>query len=198
MNTNEIQANKFLTWINKHYQEQKNKLIAFCNDKHYTFNEDIFCDTYLKVYEKIYKYGIKDDTDKGFENYMFIAFKINTLREGQYSRNARRDDNVVNLGAHYEAYLKSKLTSEEKLLSDLKKDFSTLYLMKVIEDNFDNESFYLFRVKTFSNMTYKELAEYTGLKGVRQKVVDCKNYLKQHVTKEEIDKAFNVFNRNFL
>ena len=47
-------------------------------------------------------------------------------------------------------------------------------------------------------MTYKELAEYTGLTGVRQKVVDCKNYLKHHVTKDEIDKAFNVFQNNYL
>ena len=195
---NQEQAEKYLKWMSENYDAQKQKLLAFCNDKHYTFNEDIFCDTYMKIYDKISKYGIKDCTDKGFDNYTFISFKINTMREGQYSRNARRDDNVVNLGARYEAYLNSQLTHEEKLLADLKKDYSTLYLLKVIEDNFDAETFYLFRLKLFSGLTYKQVSERTNLKGVRQRIVDCKNYLKHHITKDEIDKAFNAFQNNFL
>lgn len=195
---NDEQANKFLKWINDNYDAQKRKLQAFCHDKHYTFDEDIYCDTYLKVYDKIKRTGIADDSEKGFENYLFISFKINTLREAQYSRNSRRDSNVTNIASRYEAYLNSKLTQEEKLLSDLKKDFSTLYLLTKIEDNFDSQSFYLFKLKTFSNMTYKEIAEHTGIKGARQKIIDCKNFLKMHVTKDEIDNAFHVFQANFL
>ena len=195
---NDEQANKFLKWINDNYDAQKRKLQAFCHDKHYTFDEDIYCDTYLKIYYKIKRTGIADDSEKGFENYLFISFKINTLREAQYSRNSRRDSNVTNIASRYEAYLHSKLTQEEKLLSDLKKDFSTLYLLTKIEDNFDSQSFYLFKLKTFSNMTYKEIAEHTGIKGARQKIIDCKNFLKMHVTKDEIDNAFHVFQANFL
>lgn len=190
MNTNETQANKFLTWINQHYQEQKNKLIAFCNDKKYKFDEDIFQDCIVKIYDKILKYSIKDDSDKGFENYMFMAFKINTIRESQYSRNAKRDYNVTNIAVHHEAHLNRKLTCEEKLLHDLFVDYSTLYLLKVIEDNFDAETFYLFRLKTFSGFTYKQVSNFTNMKGVRQRIVDCKAFLKQHVTKEEIRKSF--------
>lgn len=195
---NDEQANKFLKWINDNYDAQKRKLQAFCHDKHYTFDEDIYCDTYLKIYDKIKRTGIADDSEKGFENYLFISFKINTLREAQYSRNSRRDSNVTNIASRYEAYLTSKLTQEEKLLSDLKKDFSTLYLLTKIEDEFDSQSFYLFKLKTFSNMTYKEIAEHTGIKGARQKIIDCKNFLKMHVTKDEIDNAFHVFQANFL
>lgn len=195
---NDEQANKFLKWINDNYDAQKRKLQAFCHDKHYTFDEDIYCDTYLKIYDKIKRTGIADDSEKGFENYLFISFKINTLREAQYSRNSRRDSNVTNIASRYEAYLNGKLTQEEKLLSDLKKDFSTLYLLTKIEDNFDSQSFYLFKLKTFSNMTYKEIAEHTGIKGARQKIIDCKNFLKMHVTKDEIDNAFHVFQANFL
>ena len=195
---NDEQANKFLKWINDNYDAQKRKLQAFCHDKHYTFDEDIYCDTYLKIYDNIKRTGIADDSEKGFENYLFISFKINTLREAQYSRNSRRDSNVTNIASRYEAYLHSKLTQEEKLLSDLKKDFSTLYLLTKIEDEFDSQSFYLFKLKTFSNMTYKEIAEHTGIKGARQKIIDCKNFLKMHVTKDEIDNAFHVFQANFL
>ena len=195
---NDEQANKFLKWINDNYDAQKRKLQAFCHDKHYTFDEDIYCDTYLKIHDKIKRTGIADDSEKGFENYLFISFKINTLREAQYSRNSRRDSNVTNIASRYEAYLNGKLTQEEKLLSDLKKDFSTLYLLTKIEDNFDSQSFYLFKLKTFSNMTYKEIAEHTGIKGARQKIIDCKNFLKMHVTKDDIDNAFHVFQANFL
>ena len=74
--------------------------------------------------------------------------------------------------------------------SDLYKDFATLYLLKQVEEQFDDEHFYLFRLKTFTNLTYAQLAEKTGVKGCRQKVVDVKNWLKENVSKEEVEKAF--------
>ena len=80
---------------------------------------------------------------------------------------------------------------ESWLKSDLYKDFATLYLMKKVESNFDNEHFYLFRVKELTpGMTYKKLSESTNLKGVRQKVVEVKKWLQQNVTKEDINNAF--------
>ncbi len=185
------QADKFLKWINDNYQIQKDKLIAFCNDKKYEFDDDIFSDTYLKIYEKILKYGAKDDSDKGFDNYMFMSFKVNTLREKQYARNQKRDGNVVNLSGAYEQYKNTELTEQEKLKSDLKKDFYTLYLLHQAEANFDSESFYLFKQKVFEKgLTYKQLQEKTGIKGCRQKVVNVKNWLKENVSKKEIEKEF--------
>lgn len=191
MNDNEKQAKKFLNWINDNYDRIKRKLISFCNDKNYKWDEDIFCDTYLKIYEKILKYGIRDDSDKGFDSYTFMSFKINTIRSKQYAAVAKRDGNIINVGEAYEHYVNAnKFTQKEKLLSDLYKDYATLYLMKKVEENFDNEHFYLFRLKTFTNVTYSELAEKTGIKGVRQKVVNVKNFLKENVSKSEIVKAF--------
>ena len=191
MNDNEKQAKKFLNWINDNYDRIKRKLISFCNDKNYKWDEDIFCDTYLKIYEKILKYGIRDDSDKGFDSYTFMSFKINTIRSKQYAAVAKRDGNIINVGEAYEHYVNAnKFTQKEKLLSDLYKDYATLYLMKKVEENFDNEHFYLFRLKTFTNVTYSELAEKTGIKGVRQKVVNVKNFLKENVSKSEIMKAF--------
>lgn len=185
------QADKFLKWLNKNYKFQKDKLIAFCNDKKYDWSEDIFADTYLKIYEKIMKYGIKDDTDKGFDNYMFISFKTNTVREKQYARNQKRDGNIINISGAYETYLNSTITQEEKLKSDLYKDFATLYLLHKAEQQFDEESFYLFKIKTFEKITYKQLQERTGIKGVRQKVVNVKNWLKDNVKQSEVKEEFD-------
>ena len=193
------QANKYLKWINQNYQKQKSKLQSFCADKKYDWDEDIFCNTYLKIYEKILKNGIKDDSDSGFDNYTFMSFKINMLREKQYARNQKRDNNIVNLTGAYSEYLNSLITQEEKLKSDLYKDFACLYLMNKVEENFDNEHFYLFRLKTFDKtMTYQKLQEKTGIKGVRQKVVNVKNWLKSNVTKKEIDEAFTDTYGNLL
>ena len=186
------QADKFLKWINDNYKFQKDKLVAFCNDKKYEFDEDIFSDTYLKIYDKILKYGIKDCSDKGFDNYMFISFKVNTLREKQYARNQKRDGNVINLSGAYEAFKNTELTEQEKLKSDLYKDFATLYLLHKAEQQFDQESFYLFKLKVFEKgLTYKQLQEKTGIKGCRQKVVNVKNWLKENVRQQEVKEEFD-------
>ena len=192
-------AAKFIKYINDNYDELFNRFQAFCNDKRYTFDADIFQDTIVKCYTLIDKQGyLKDTSNKGIENYFFMSFKQNLQREKQYARNQKRDDNVVNLSAVNEMYQNSKLTQEEKLQSDLYKDFATLYLLHKVEDNFDAEHFYLFRLKTFTNMTYAQLAEKTGIKGVRQKVVNVKNFLKANVSKSEIDNAFEKLYGNII
>lgn len=186
-------AKRFINYINDHYQELYNRFQAFCNDKNYTFDPDIFQDTILKCYQLIDKQGyMKDTTDKGIENYFFMSFKQNLQREKQYARNQKRDANVINLSQANERFQNSKLTEQEKLKSDLYKDFATLYLLKQVEDNFDTEHFYLFRLKVFDKtMTYRKLSDSTGIKGCRQKVVDCKNWLKQNVKQEDIRKEFD-------
>lgn len=181
----------FINYINDHYQELYNRFKAFCLDKNYEFDEDIFQDTILKCYNLIKRKGLEDISDKGIENYFFMSFKQNLQRETQYARNQKRDKNIVNLQGANETYLNSLLTEREKLQADLRKDFYTLYLLSKAEEHFDYEHFYLFRLKTFDKtMTYQKLQEKTGLKGVRQKVVDVKNYLKNNITKKEIDEAF--------
>lgn len=189
----------FINYINDHYDELYGRFEAFCHDKKYTFSPDIFQETILKCYYLIEKNGLKDSTPRGIENYFFMAFKTNLQREALYARNLKRDKNIINLTGAYEEYSNTLLTQAEKLKSDLWKDFSTLYLMLKVEDNFDAEHFYLFRLKTFDKkMTYAKLQETTGLKGCRQKVVDVRNWLRENVTKEEIDKAFNEVYGNIL
>lgn len=190
--TNDEQANKFLYWINSNYDQLKAHHKAYCLNKKHTFNEDIFCDTYMKIYEKIRKDGIEDDSENGFKNYMFKAFKINVLREKQYARNQKRDENNANLPILQEIFLTSQLTEREKLKSDLFKDYSCLYLLKLIEKHFPYEDCRLFKIKLFENLTYKQLADKTGVKGIRQKIVDIKNFLKENVSKEDIKKAFDA------
>lgn len=185
-------AVKFINTVNDNYETIKKELQSYCDSVGQSFDEDIFQDTILKCYLLVEKNGeMKDSSYQGCKNFMFQAFKRNLKREQQYARNQKRDANVTNLSKHNEVYLNSKLTQEEKLKSDLYKDFATLYLMKKVEEQFDDEHFYLFRLKTFTNMTYAQLAEKTGIKGCRQKVVDVKNWLKDNVKQQEIKDEFD-------
>ena len=85
------------------------------------------------------------------------------------------------------------MTESEKVESDLYKDFAVLYLLKRAEQQFDPETFYLFNLKFIGQYTYKQLQEHVKAKAIRQRVAEVKRWLKENVTKEEIDDAFNIF-----
>lgn len=184
----------FINYINDHYDELYYKYRQFCKEKDYEWDEDIFQDTIVKCHDAIVKKGrLEDTTNQGIENYFFKSFKMNIQREKQYARNCKRDMNYTTdeVNQLYEDWFnKNADSSRTKLVSDLYKDFATLYIMMVVEENFDGEYFYLFKLKQLCNYTYKQLTEKTGIRGARQKVLDVKNYLKTNLTKDEINKAF--------
>ena len=182
----------FINYINDHYDELFNRFKAFCNDKHYVFDADIFQTTILKCYELIEKKGLKDLSDVGIESYFFMAYKRNLQREKQYSRNCKKDNNIVDLIGLYEQYQSNQTTLNDKLKNDLWVDFVTIYLLSLVEQNFDSTSLYLFKMKVlYKDMTYKKLYENTKIKGCRQKVINVKNWLKENVDKEEVKKEFD-------
>lgn len=185
----------FLNYISDNYKDLYFKYRQFCKEKQYEWDEDIFQDTIIKCFDTITKNGkLKDSSPQGIENYFFISFKTNLKREKQYARNVKRDLNYTTekVSEAYESWYNSFHTSStEKLKSDLWKDFSTLYLMTKVEEAFDQEHFYLFKLKHLCGMTYSQLAQKTNLKGCRQKVLEVKEWLKENVTKAQIKEAFN-------
>ena len=185
----------FINHISNNYDVLKAKYKAFCWEKDYQWNEDIFSDTILSCYNAIEKKGkLNDTTNQGIENYFFRSFKQNIQREKQYCRVAKRDANISddNIFQLYDEYYNKEHTPEQiKLLSDLWKDFATLYILMKVEDNFDGEHFLLFRLKYLvPHMTYKKLAITTNVQKCRQKVIDVKNWVRENISKEEIKDAF--------
>ena len=110
--------------------------------------------------------------------------------------NVKNDD----INALYEEYYNANnSSSENKIKSDLWKDFAVLYIMHIVEDNFDNEHTYLFKLKTLiPNMTYKTLQKKTNIKSSRQKVVTVKNWVKENISKDDVNKAFQRMYGNLL
>ena len=135
------------------------------------------------------------------ECYTFRSFQNNIRNEQRYCRNKKRDLNISsdNINDLYEEYYnKTKTPAIEKIMSDLRKDFFIIWLMSLVEKNFDSESFYLFRIKTLSNMTFKQLAEQTKIKASRRKVIEVLHWIRQNVTKEDAEKAFREFYSSYV
>lgn len=187
-------ADTFINYINDHYKDLYYKYRQFCKEKDYEWSEDIFQDTILKCYQTIEKRGkLKDTSNQGIENYFFLSFKTNTQREKQYARNMKRDLNysAEKVSEAYENwYNNTHTSSNEKLKMDLWKDFSTLYIMTRVEETFDAQHFYLFKLKYLCEMTYSQVCEKAQVRGCRQKILEVKQWLKDNVKKEEIKEAF--------
>lgn len=192
---------KFINYIAQHYQDLANKYRTYCHLNHFAWDADIYQDTILKCYTAIQTKGkLNDTTPQGIENYFFIAFKLNIKREGQYARNQKRDRNITsdNINDAYEDwYNANNVSSREKLISDLFKDFSTLYLVRMVEMNFPDD-YYLFKLKMICGYTYKQLQEKTGEKKIRQRVVNVKKWLMANVKKETIKQEFYEIYGNLI
>lgn len=195
MNNYTTIANNYLNFIANNYDELILHFKKFCSNQRYKWDEDIFCQTYLNVYERIMKKGLEDITEQGFMNFTFISFKFNTIRSGQYcSVKKKIDMEDSDINNKYEEYYNANNDSSEiKVLKDLKEDFSALYIALKAEENCPPEHYHLWKVKNFMGLTYKQLQAKSGDRQCRQKVLQVKNWLKANITKEEINQAFENF-----
>lgn len=187
----------FKQFINTNYEYIRQHIIAFCMDQHYKWEEDIFHDTLMKCIDLVERNGLKDSSDQGIMNYIFKAYKFNTMRERQYCRVTKRDNNVTDINGAYEDYLSHSISAEDKVTGDLYTDFSAMYLAAAAEDAMMNgaltpEEFHLWRFKTFMpSLTYNALERMTKSKGVRNKVKKVRQWLKDNVTMADIKNNFN-------
>lgn len=185
----------FLNYIGNNYDEVVNTLKILCSQRKQVLDEDLFHESILRCHKAIQKKGyMKDSSPYGIKSYLIRTYFNYVMEEKRSAKVKKRDMNYNsdNIGGLYEDYYNSNFTdARQKVVSDLFKDFSVLYIMMVVEENFDNESFYLFKLKELcKDMTYKKLSEKTGLKGVRQKVVTVKKWVQQNISKEDIRKEF--------
>ena len=193
LNDNSEKAKRFLQFVNDNYNNLKKKWAKYLIDKQIDFDEDVYSDTILKVFDYINTNGIKDDSDSGFANYFFRAFNINIKREKQYSRNVNRDKNI---DATEE--LSKEMNGEDELKLKIRRhvyeDWSIFYILRLVEDNFDSISFHCFRLYyILDKMTYSKLREITKVPDSKKRVVTIKNWLKDNLTKQKMEKEFSKY-----
>lgn len=182
-------ADKWLNVVSDNYEYIKEGFRMSCQKEMTDFDEDIFHDTILNCYKSIQTRGLTDLTEQGMKNYLFKAFKINTKRETLYMRNARRDNSIsdTDVMSVYERNGLGEETTEEKIRKQLLNDYSVVYILHRVEENFDTISFYCFRLKwLMPKMTYQKLREVTKVKDCKKRCIDIMKWLKENVTKEDI------------
>lgn len=188
-----IVADKWMEVISVKYNEIKEGFSMECRKTMTDFNEDIFHDTILNCYKSIQTRGLTDLTEQGMKNYLFKSFKMNTKREALYMRNAKRDTNISGSDAMsiYERNGLYEETTEEKIRKQLLNDYSVVYILKLVEENFDTISFYCFRLKwLIPKMTYQKLREITKVRDCKKRCIDIIKWLKENVNKRDIMTEF--------
>ena len=187
------QSSRFLKFANDHYEDYKKKWAKYLYDRQVDFDEDVFSETVLKVYDYINTNGIKDDSDSGLANYWFKSFNTNIKREKQYSRNVNRDKNI---DATEELTKETNGDNELqlKIRRHVFEDWSIVYILRLVEDNFDSISFHCFRLYyILDKMTYSKLREITKVPDSKKRVVTIKNWLKDNLTKQKMEKEFSKY-----
>lgn len=193
---NETQARKYLNLANDKYLDYLKKWRTHIQDKGYDWDEDVFSDTIIKVYDNILKNGIKDDSEEGLSNYWFKSFIVNIKREKQYSRNLYRDMNVdasEELDKEYNGDDELKL----KIKRHIYDDWLSVRLLQIVEQNFTSREFRCFRLYYIvPKMTYEKLRDLTKIKDCKKIVNTIKKWLIENTDKHQLDKEFSKWYDN--
>ena len=176
-------ADKWLQYIGTIYEEYRKKYFKMANDLNYNVKEDMLNDTIIACYNSIARNNLSDTTEQGMRNYLFRAFKVNLNAISNYDK---RKDVVDDLTALAEQYEFQGEATYNKIKKQLFEDYSVIYLLNKVEDNFDTITFHCFRLKTMLPCTYQRLREITKIKDCKKRVVKVNKWLRENMTRQEI------------
>lgn len=193
-------AKEFLNVVAKNYDILKKTWAKHQAKKQREFDEDVFQDTILSIYDLIQRNGIQDDTEQGYLNYFFKSFNINIVREKQYARESKRDK-TLDVFDYLKPIIDDSDTEEIKK-QEAYKQFLSYHTLKIAQEHFDAETFGCFRIYYLNKgMTYEKLKNLTKVKDCKKKVLTVREWLKENISKEELNKEFNEWynneNKNF-
>lgn len=187
------QAQRFLEIANKYYEDNKKKWRKLYKDNDLGFDEDVYSETILKVYNYLTKHHLEDDSEQGYLNYWFRAFNINIRREKQY---AHHNYTVYGCDLVKESDSQPQLdeTRDEKVRRHIFDDWVVIYILQLIEREFDDISFRCFRLYyILPKMTYAKLREVTNIKDCKKRVNTIKRWLKDNVTTSQLKQKFREY-----
>lgn len=176
-------ADKWLQYIGTIYEEYRMKYFKMANDLNYKVSEDMLNDTILACYNSIARNNLSDTSEQGMRNYLFRAFKVNLNAVSNYDK---RKDVVDDLTTIAEQYENQGEAAYQKIKKQLYEDFSVIYILNKVEDNFDSISFHCFRLKFMLPCTYQRLREITKVRDAKKRVVKVMKWIRLNITKQEI------------
>ena len=179
-------ADDYMQVISKHYVEY---LELFKNM--FENGEDVVCETLLKTHKTIMYNGLKnidinnkEKKEQAYLNYFFLSCKMNCLTEQQ---NIQKQYAIKNLDHNpFE-----DMDTEEKIKSQVYKDFKVMYIVQLVEENFDVIDYRCFRLyHLLKNMTYAKLKDMTGIRNCKTRVVRINKWLRENIQEKEIRQSF--------
>ena len=177
-------ADKWLQYIGTIYEEYRMKYFKMATQLNYNVNEDMLNDTILACYNSIARNNLSDTTEQGMRNYLFRAFKVNLNAISNYDK---RKDVVDDLSALAEQYENQGEATYNKIKKQLHEDYSLIYILEQVENNFDTITFNVFRLKTMiEKCTYQRLRDITKVRDCKKRVVKVMKWIRENITEKEI------------
>ena len=186
---NKQRADLFLQEIGSELKQYTAKWKKYFFDSGLPFDIDVLNDTIIKCYDIILKKGLREGEKESW-NYLFKAFKMNSIRELQYARNKNRDE-VEDINILYETYMNKQHSAEYKIASDLWTDFQVNYIARTVEFNWDKNTFYLFKLKFILQLYDDQIKKKSKNPNWKKDIRALVKWLKASVRKEDIIKEFN-------
>lgn len=183
---NKSLAEEYVQIIGKYYTEY---LELFSNM--FENGEDVVGETLLKTYRTICNKGLRtvvgkygEEREQMFKNYFFISAKLNCFTEQQ---NIQKQNNIKSLDFNpYE-----DLPTDDKVKQQLYNDFKIMYIVQLVENNFDVIDYRCFRLyHLLKDMTYAKLRDMTGIRNCKTRVVRINKWLKENLDEKEIRQSF--------
>lgn len=171
----EKRAREFLDITGRYYEKNKVKWKGLLNHIGLSFDDDVYNETILNVYEKIEKNNEFDEKcDDEIIAYWYKSFINNLKRDKHYSRHNRTDDDVMEI-----------LKDEEYIVCNHHLYFTTMrLLLEKIREEYDGLSYHIFKMYyLIPKMTYDELSSIVGF-NVKSKISRMRNWLKENVKQD--------------
>lgn len=182
-------ADLFLEEIAPKLKEYELKWRTYFKQADIPFNIDVLNETVIKCYDTISRLGLKEGQKESL-NYLFKAFKMNSIRELQYARNKNRDE-VEDIGALHEQFMNSQKSADYKIVYDLWTEFQFNYITRQVELYFDKSAFYLFKLKYILQLDDDKIRKKSRNQNWKKDLKDIVKWLKVNVKKEDIIREFN-------
>lgn len=139
----EKRAKEFLEMAGRLYEQNKNKWSHIVDD----FDEDVYSDTILKVYESILKGA---DTEGDLQGYWFRSFKNNLNKI--HKQDIIKED------------VDKTLNNKEYEINNINLYYSTISnILYKVRLKFDRKTFEVFRMYLLCGMSYEQLDVITGV-----------------------------------
>lgn len=188
----------YFTCLNNNYANLQQICKDVCKRNGEKYSEDTLNDTVIQIHKIIEKKGQLDDmSERGILNYFTRSYVNNLRMEKRYAYHKKRDHNITQEEFN-ERYEKTHSSCLDKIIKDLLEDFSVLYIMKLVELNFDEEHYYLFKLKKLCGKTYKQIHDETKISKSRDKIIEVNNWIKENLSRSIIKKEFNEIYGNII